>query len=164
MCVKLFLIKLLVILMQVQCRRTKMLNNLETKGEFDDFNPIKRMKSCAIRDAVAQRMGRMAQHAGGASVPASRPSNLFPAPNQIKNPPLKRPIFNPLNQSFAKRIFLNINPFLGIVLAIAQPMMPSARLKLPLRALVLQRKFALPISNPSFNRELQISRRTNKCR
>ena len=40
--------------MQFQCRRTKMLNNIENKGEFDDLSQIKRMKNCAIRDAVAQ--------------------------------------------------------------------------------------------------------------
>ncbi len=133
--------------MQLQCRRTKILNNIENKGEFDGLSQITQMKNCAIGDAVAQRMCRMAQSAGGASVPASRSPKLFSAPNQIKNPPLERPILNPLNQSFAKRIFLNINPFLGIVLAVAQPMMPSTRLEFPFLALVLQRKFSLPINN-----------------
>jgi|ERR1700722_2771154 len=148
--------------MQFQCRRMKMLNNIENKGEFDDSRQGKRKKNCAISDSVAQSMRRVARHAGGASVPASRSPKLFSTPNQIKNPTFERPVFNPLNQSLPKRIFLNINPFLGIVLAIAQPMMPAVRLKLPLLALVLQRKFALPISNPNFNREVQISRRAKQ--
>jgi len=40
--------------MQFQCRRKKMLNNLENKGETDDLSQIKRTKNCAIGDAVAQ--------------------------------------------------------------------------------------------------------------
>ena len=139
-----------------------MLNNIEKKGKFGDSSQTDQRENCAIGDAVAQRMCRMAQSAGGASVPASRSPKLFSTPNQIKNPTLERPIFNPLNQSFPKRIFLNINPLLGIILAVAQPMMPAARLKFPLRVLVLQRKFSLPISNPGFNRKMQISRRTKQ--
>jgi hypothetical protein len=53
-CVKLFWIKLLLVIMQFQCRRAKILNNLENKGEFGDFKQITRMKNCAIRDFVAQ--------------------------------------------------------------------------------------------------------------
>jgi hypothetical protein len=40
--------------MQLQCRRTKILNNIENKGEFDGLSQITQMKNCAIRDAVAQ--------------------------------------------------------------------------------------------------------------
>jgi hypothetical protein len=38
------------------------LNNIENKGEFDGLSQIAQMKNCAIRDAVAQRMCRMALH------------------------------------------------------------------------------------------------------
>jgi hypothetical protein len=40
--------------MQFQCRRTKMLRNIENKGEFGDLSQITQMKNCAIGDAVAQ--------------------------------------------------------------------------------------------------------------
>jgi hypothetical protein len=40
--------------MQFRCRRAKMLNNLENKGESGDFSQMKRIRNCAIRDAVAQ--------------------------------------------------------------------------------------------------------------
>jgi hypothetical protein len=40
--------------MQLQCRRTKILNTIENKGEFDGLSQITQMKNCAIGDAVAQ--------------------------------------------------------------------------------------------------------------
>ena len=97
-------------------------------------------------------------------------AKLFPAPNQIKHPPLERPVFNPLNQTFAKRIFLNISPLLAVTFTIAQPMMPAARLKFPFgwwsecphEPLMLEAEFSLPIFNPSLDGEIQISRRTEQ--
>lgn len=59
---------------------------------------------------------------------------------------------------FTERILLHVEPFLGVVLAVAQPMMPAARLKLPLCPLVLQRERAFPVGNPCFNGETQILR------
>ena len=60
---------------------------------------------------------------------------------------------------FAERIFLNIEPFLGVVLAITKAVMPATRLKFPLHSLVLQCEFALPIGNPLLDGESQIVRR-----
>jgi hypothetical protein len=50
----LFLIKLLNILVQLGCRAVKNHRFIENKGELDDSSQIKRMKSCAIGDAMAQ--------------------------------------------------------------------------------------------------------------
>jgi hypothetical protein len=126
-----------------------------------------KFQNCAMSGTVAQFSGewrklRGATATGGASVPASRPPNLFSAPHQIKHPPLERPVFNPLDPSFPKWIFLHINPFLGIILAITQPMMPSARLKFPFLPAMLEAELAFTIGNPSFNREMQISRRAKQ--
>jgi hypothetical protein len=40
--------------MQFQCRRTKISNKLENKGESDGSKQIKPKKNCAMRDALAQ--------------------------------------------------------------------------------------------------------------
>lgn len=85
---------------------------------------------------------------------------LFAGPNQVEDFSFERPVFNAFAETFAQRILLNVKPFLGIVLAVAQAMMPAARLKPPLRPLVLQRELALPIGYPRLNRESQIVRRT----
>gem|GEM_PF-3748867 len=42
------------LLTQFQCRRMKMLNNNENKGESGDLSQITQMKNCAKSDAVAQ--------------------------------------------------------------------------------------------------------------
>ena len=51
---RLFLTKLLTVLTQLGCRAVKNREFIENKGESDDFSKIKRMKNCAISDAVAQ--------------------------------------------------------------------------------------------------------------
>jgi hypothetical protein len=51
---RLFLIKLLTVLMQLGCRALKNCKFIENKGKSDDFSEINRMKNCAISDAVAQ--------------------------------------------------------------------------------------------------------------
>jgi hypothetical protein len=107
---------------------------------------------------------------GGASVLASHRANLFSAPNQIKYAAFERPVFNPLNQSFAERIFLNINPFFRIIFTITQTMMPAARLKFPCRRwgesprrpFVFQTELTFPVGNPSFNCKMQIPWRTKQ--
>jgi hypothetical protein len=45
----------------------KMLNNIENKGEFDDFSQIGRMKNCAMSDAVAQLKTKW-RNLGGSSL------------------------------------------------------------------------------------------------
>jgi hypothetical protein len=47
--------------MQERCRWSKFLNNLENKGESDNFNQTHRLKNCAISDAMAQSKNEMAQ-------------------------------------------------------------------------------------------------------
>jgi hypothetical protein len=108
-------------------------------------------------------------HVGGASVLASRRAKLFSAPNQIEHSTLERPVLNAFDQSFANGIFPHINPFLRVILIIAQPMMPAARLKFPFwlgerprEPFLFQREFAFPIGNPCFNREMQISWRAKQ--
>jgi hypothetical protein len=85
--------------------------------------------------------------------PANR---SFTSPNQIEDFAFEWPVFDSLAKSFSDWILLNIEPFLRVILAVAHAMMPAARLKLPLCAFVFQSELALPIGNPSFNRELQI--------
>src|SRR3989442_6065061 len=87
--------------------------------------------------------------AGGASVRASRPWSksfplrrlvgslappknsptsplwLFASPNQVENFSFERPVFDALAEMFAHRILLHVEPFLGVVLAVAQAMMPA---------------------------------------
>lgn len=110
---------------------------------------------------------------GGASVLASLRPKLLPGPHQIKHPAFERPIFNPLNQSLPNWISLNIKPLLGIILTITQPVMPSTRLKFPFchsvrwgerprEPFMFQRKFPLPVGNPRFDGEMQISRRAKQ--
>jgi hypothetical protein len=52
--------------MQVWCRHLNFLENGENKGEFCDFNQTRRLKNCAICDAVAQSKLRWRKF-GGAS-------------------------------------------------------------------------------------------------
>ena len=68
----------------------------------------------------------------------------------------ERPVFNSLYQSFANRIFLNVNPFLRAVLARAQAMMPAARLKTPVASSMPLFEISFPKSNPLFNGESQV--------
>ena len=70
---------------------------------------------------------------GGASVLASRRADSLSAPSQIEHPAFEWPVLNSLNQPLADGIFLHVNPLLRIVFAVAQPMMPATRLKLPFR-------------------------------
>lgn len=69
---------------------------------------------------------------------------------------LEGPVFNFLHQPLANRIFLNINPFLRVVLTFTQPMMPSARLKNPFLPPMSPSKIPLPIGDPLFNGKNQI--------
>src|SRR2546428_13722798 len=89
----------------------------------------------------------------------SESRRLFASPNQVEDLSFERPVFDALAEMFAQRIFLHIKPLLGVVLAVAQAMMPAARLKLPLLPLALQRELPLPVGNPLLNRETQIVRR-----
>jgi len=52
--VKLFPIKLLVVLVQLECREVKNHEIIENKGEYGDLSQIKRMKNCVIHDTMAQ--------------------------------------------------------------------------------------------------------------
>jgi hypothetical protein len=52
--------------MQVWCRHLNFLENGENKGESGDFNQTRRLKNCAICDAVAQSKVRWRKF-GGAS-------------------------------------------------------------------------------------------------
>jgi len=101
-------------------------------------------------------------HLGGARAPPTRLRDSLSTPHQIENPSLERPVFNPFRQTFAQRIFLNINPFLGMILAIPQPVMPAARLKLLIFPSVFEAKFAFPVGNPCFDGKPQILRRTKR--
>jgi len=97
---------------------------------------------------------------------------LFSAPNQIEHPAFERPVLDPFDQSFANGIFLHVNPLFRIIFAIAQPMMPAARLKFPFprggfrwgerprEPFLLQGEFPFPIGNPCFNGEVPIPWRT----
>src|ERR1039457_3880893 len=89
---------------------------------------------------------------------------LFSRPHQIKHPPLERPVFHPRHESFAQWVFLHVKPLLRVVLAVAQTVVPAARLKSPLRPLVFQTELALPVGNPVFNREMQIVRSTKSVK
>lgn len=84
---------------------------------------------------------------GGASVLASRrETKSFARPNQIKNFAFEWPVFAAPAQFFAEWILLNIEPLLGVALAVAQPMMPAAWLKFPFR----QRGLARGDVHPTF--------------
>ena len=106
---------------------------------------------------------------GGASVLASRPPphRSLAGPDEVEDSSFERPVFDALAQILSDWILLHIEPFLGVALAIAQAMMPAARLKLPFRwgerwgertreLFVFQRELALPVGNPRLNRESQI--------
>ena len=111
---------------------------------------------------------RPVRSVGGASVPASRRlTELFPCPNQVKDFSFERPVLDATAKVLAQRILLNIKPLLRIALAVAETMMPTARLKLPLRwgerprdPLPFQGKLPFPIRNPSLDSKMQIARRT----
>src|SRR5215831_15906858 len=79
-------------------------------------------------------------------------------PDQIEHSPLEGPILNSLAEVLPDRILLHIQPLFRIAFAIAQSVMPTARLKLPCVLLVLSCEHALPIGNPCLNRKAQIAR------
>ena len=80
---------------------------------------------------------------------------LFAGPDQVEDFSFERPVFNAFAEALAQRVLLNVEPFLRMVLAVAQAVMPATRLKLPLRPLALQCEFALPIGNPSLDRRVR---------
>jgi hypothetical protein len=47
--------------MQLGCRAMENREAIENKGQVDELRQVEPMENCAIRDAVAQQMCRMAQ-------------------------------------------------------------------------------------------------------
>ena len=88
-----------------------------------------------------------------------RPESL-PTPDQVKDSSFERPILDTLAEMFSNRVLLHIKPFRRVAFVVAKPMMPSARLKMPVRLLVLQRELTFPIGNPGLDSEPKILRGT----
>ena len=63
------------------------------------------------------------------------------------------------NESLPQWILANVVPFLRLAFVIPQPVVPAARLKLPVRQAVLPAELRLPVGNPSLDGEGQIARR-----
>jgi len=66
--------------------------------------------------------------ARGDARPTKSPSisrRLFARPNQVEDFAFERPVPDATAKFFSERILLHIEPFLGIALAITQPMMPA---------------------------------------
>lgn len=74
-------------------------------------NHVARQFSCVLKAASsANEAISKATECWWGERPREPSPNLFSTPHQIKYSPLERPLINPLNQSFADWIFLNINP------------------------------------------------------
>ena len=71
--------------------------------------------------------------------------------------PLVRPVLDARDQALADWILLHVKPLLA--LAVAQAMMPAARLKLPTGVPMLPAKLTFPVGDPGLDGELQVARR-----
>ncbi len=67
-----------------------------------------------------------------------------------------------LDQTLAERILSHILPFFAEFARMAQPMMCSLSLPLPMLVEMGAAKFAFPIGHPLFNRKPQVARGTEQ--
>ncbi len=87
--------------------------------------------------------------------------SLIPRPTNLMHESEIRPILRARHQSGAHRILPDVLPFLRVALAVTHSMMKYARLKRPCVQMCFG-KAVFPETNPSFDREFQITRRAEE--
>jgi hypothetical protein len=77
--------------------------------------------------------------------------------------PFVEPVVDARDQTLSDRVFLHVKPLLPVVLAIAQPMMPAARLKFPIGIFMLPAKLAFPVGDPLLDGDEDRAARRNNA-